>query len=187
VSLANSLTTVDSLFSSVSGHTHSGAHQGGALTAASIPDGSITSAKIADGTIATGDIAPNATSQLIANFFGGPTFNTTTTGSWIATPVTATGVSSGAPVRVEFMITLAHSAAGAVYYVALMLDGVTQANASRVAFGNANQNALLSYTYYLTLSAASHTFAVGVNNQTAGTLSIDGLVGHGIFVTEQKR
>ena len=59
LSLANSLRTVDGLFSSTTGHTHSGAHQGGSIgtiPAGSIPDGSITSAKLADGTVATADI-----------------------------------------------------------------------------------------------------------------------------------
>ncbi|MBO0884366.1 MAG: hypothetical protein J2P17_29360 [Mycobacterium sp.] len=58
--LANSLTTVDSLYNAVSGHTHNGAHQGGpigSVPVSAIPDGSITSAKIADGTIVAADIA----------------------------------------------------------------------------------------------------------------------------------
>ena len=63
IALANSLRTVDALFNNDTGHTHSGAHQGGpigAIPVGSIPDGSITSAKIQDGTIATADLANNA-------------------------------------------------------------------------------------------------------------------------------
>jgi len=44
--LGGSLTTVDSLFNASSGHTHSGAHQGGPITSAGVADGSITNAKL---------------------------------------------------------------------------------------------------------------------------------------------
>jgi hypothetical protein len=57
INLASSLQTLDALFSNTTGHTHSGAHQGGPVT---LPDGSITSAKIADGTIGTADLANSA-------------------------------------------------------------------------------------------------------------------------------
>jgi hypothetical protein len=59
-SLANSLTTLDSLFNNVSGHTHGGVHQGGPISsipASAIPAGSITSAMIVDGTIAAVDLS----------------------------------------------------------------------------------------------------------------------------------
>lgn len=54
ISLATSLTTLDALFNSATGHTHVGAHQGGPVAPAA---GSITSGMIADGTIATADLA----------------------------------------------------------------------------------------------------------------------------------
>jgi len=44
--LGGSLTTVDSLFNASSGHTHSGAHQGGPITSAGVADGSLTNAKL---------------------------------------------------------------------------------------------------------------------------------------------
>lgn len=59
-SLANSLTTIDSLFSNTSGHTHGGVHQGapiGSIPASAIPAGSIDSSKIADGAIQSIDLA----------------------------------------------------------------------------------------------------------------------------------
>ena len=61
--LRGSLITLDGLFSSSTGHTHGGAHQGGTISsipASAIPTGSITSAKIADGAIATIDLADGA-------------------------------------------------------------------------------------------------------------------------------
>jgi hypothetical protein len=60
ISLADSLRSLDALYNNVTGHNHSGAHQGGpvaSVPATAIADGSITSAKIADGAIATVDLA----------------------------------------------------------------------------------------------------------------------------------
>jgi hypothetical protein len=70
ISLANSLQTIDALFNNTTGHTHSGARQGGPIGTASIPDGSITSAKIADGTIASADLASHAVSLVNNGAFG---------------------------------------------------------------------------------------------------------------------
>lgn len=60
LSLADSLRTLDALFNNLSGHTHSGAHQGGPVTqvpVTAIPDGSITAIKIADGSVTTAELA----------------------------------------------------------------------------------------------------------------------------------
>src|SRR5262245_39845850 len=60
LSEAQNFRVLDGLFNNVTGHSHNGAHQGGAITsipAGAIPDGSITSAKIADNSILTADIA----------------------------------------------------------------------------------------------------------------------------------
>jgi hypothetical protein len=72
LSLADSLRTVDALYNNVTGHTHSGIHQGGpigSVPVGALADGSITSAKIADGAIATVDLADGAitTPKLAAN------------------------------------------------------------------------------------------------------------------------
>jgi hypothetical protein len=69
LSLADSLRTVDALFNNVTGHNHSGAHQGGPLGSGSIgtgaiADGAVTSAKIADGTIATADLADRSVTNI---------------------------------------------------------------------------------------------------------------------------
>ena len=79
VALANSLTTLDGLFNSTTGHTHGGAHQGGVLGPGAFPDntipgakivdGSIYSAKIADGTISKADLV----STIVEDLFGGAT------------------------------------------------------------------------------------------------------------------
>lgn len=71
LTLADSLRTVDALFNNVTGHNHSGSHQGGPIAGvppAAIPDGSITSAKIVDGTIQAIDLADGAvTTPKLAN------------------------------------------------------------------------------------------------------------------------
>jgi hypothetical protein len=74
LSLADSLRTVDALYNNVTGHTHSGVHQGGpiaSIPAGAIADGSITSVKIADGTIGTVDLANTAVTPIKLNL---PTF-----------------------------------------------------------------------------------------------------------------
>src|SRR4030095_10607855 len=70
INLADSLRSVDALFNNVTGHTHSGAHQGGPISyipVTSIPDGSITSVKIADGSITTGDLADDSVTSAKLN------------------------------------------------------------------------------------------------------------------------
>jgi len=73
LSLANSLRTVDGLFSNTTGHTHGGLHQGGPISsipAGAIPDGSVTSAKIADGTITALDMAAGAAATNVGTLGG---------------------------------------------------------------------------------------------------------------------
>jgi len=57
-SLRTSLQTLDGLFNTATGHTHNGAHQGGAITA--VADGSIQTADIADGAVTAAKLAPGA-------------------------------------------------------------------------------------------------------------------------------
>jgi hypothetical protein len=97
-SLANSLKTIDSLFSNASGHTHGGVHQGGpigSIPATAIPDGSITSAKIADGSIATVDLADGSVvaAKLAA---GAVTTSAIASGVTLATPTLTSPVLNSA-------------------------------------------------------------------------------------------
>jgi len=65
--LANSLRTLDALFSNVTGHNHGAAHQGGTIAnipASALADGIITSAKIADGAIQTQDLADSSVTSI---------------------------------------------------------------------------------------------------------------------------
>lgn len=86
IDLANTLSIVDGLFNNTTGHTHSGAHQGGILGANSFADNTIpgaklvdnsvnniklldltvTGAKIADGTITGSKLAANMLESLYA-------------------------------------------------------------------------------------------------------------------------
>jgi len=68
--LAGSLAILDGLFNQASGHTHSGAHQGGLLGPNSIPDNTLPGAKLVDGSVYAPKIA-NSTitvAKLVATF-----------------------------------------------------------------------------------------------------------------------
>lgn len=75
--LAGSLAILDGLFNNASGHTHSGAHQGGVLGANAFPDNTIPGAKLVDlsvygakiaaATITVDKLAANMLEALFAN------------------------------------------------------------------------------------------------------------------------
>lgn len=173
-SLANSLTTVDALFNSVSGHTHNGPHQGAAIEPAV---GSITSSMI----------APNAVQQQLGQFFGGVTFSTTTVSTWLVTPASVVVTSSGNLLRIEVSTALAHSLPGGLFFTTIGIDGTPQANLSQSQAPGANYMVSIAYTYYTTLSPGSHTIALYVQSANGGTLALSTLVGTVVSVTEQKR
>lgn len=97
-SLANSLTTLDSLFNNVSGHTHGGVHQGGPISsipASAIPAGSITSSMIVDGTIQNLDLAAGVAAANVGTLGGslsGSLPNPTIAAGAVGTSQIASGV-----------------------------------------------------------------------------------------------
>jgi hypothetical protein len=161
-SLANSLTTLDSLFSNVSGHTHGGVHQGGPISsvpASAIPDGSITSAKIADGSISTLDLADGAvTSVKIAD-------GTIATGDLADGAVTSAKIADGTIATADIAagaITAPLLAAGAVGTGAIA-DGAV--NSAKIADGSIASGDLAGS---LTLSSPTLNSAALNNSSTNG-------------------
>src|SRR5215471_5228060 len=157
LNLANSLRTLDALFNNVSGHNHGAAHNGGQIAAGAIANGTITSAMLADGTIVTADIAPNAVSQLIGSYGPTtPTFSSTTTGTWLNTPITVTGAAQGNPVRVYGFLTWSHSASGAAVDVGLAVDGALSVSFARDYAPFAAAAVSVAFDVLITPSVGSH-------------------------------
>ena len=201
ISLADSLRTVDALFNNVTGHIHAGAHQGGPIgliPATAIPDGSITSAKIADGTITaldiadgtitTAELAANTVTQLLGSYASAATFTTTTTGVWVATPVTSGLIAcSGVRTRVFCSGSFYHSVAGGLISVGLMTDGAP--GGGLLAANAPAPNYLVPFAWELVVTPApgNHTFTLGLINSTAGTAGLSSGVASVLYVTEEKR
>jgi len=64
IDLANSLGILDGLFNNATGHTHSGAHQGGLLGANSMVDNTIPGAKLLDGSVTYAKLAAGIVESL---------------------------------------------------------------------------------------------------------------------------
>lgn len=186
IGLKQALTTVDALFNNVSGHNHSSAHQGGPVVAGGIADGSITSAKIADGTIQTTDIAANAVQQQLGAYLATPTFSTTTTSTWLATPISVNVTTAGGLLRIEGFLTLTHSAANGLALVALY-RGTSAAGIFGSASSISGTPISIGFNLYEQPSAGSYTYSIYVYNAIAGTLATYNSVNSALYVTEQKR
>lgn len=200
LSLASSLTTLDALFNNTTGHSHSGAHQGGPVTAIgadAIPDGSITSAKIADGTItsadiadggiATIDIAANAVQQQLGSYYTGTNFATTTVAVWLPTPIAVSITTAGGLLRIEYLTALYHTVPGSTFYLAIGWDGLPTQPMGVGASCLSNVPVMFSGTLYYPLPAGAHSVQVFVQNGGPGTLSMFFQTESALFITEQKR
>ena len=206
ISLSNTLGTVDGLFNNVTGHTHSGAHQGGGIAtipASAIPDGSITSAKIADGTILNTDIAPGTigSSELqvgaaiaqLGSTQGISAFSTTTSGSYVGTGLGVTATSSGIVstfTRIACTVTFSQSTLAGAARLAIFRDGVVVIGALGLyhnAAAGQNLTFHLDVIETVVVPAGVHTWELRVNNLNAGTLACDGATYNTFSVLEYRR
>jgi hypothetical protein len=190
---------VQALAAALSTHVHDGAGKGlavaftgtppGSIPGSALADGSVTSAKIADGTIATVDIGLNQCQQNVAIGGGVLTFSTTTTASWVSTPLTATFTSAvGGLMRIEATVTAGHSVANGNFYVALGYDGGVPPTIANLVYSSAaNTNVTTTLIAYTSLAAGSHSVTVYVFNNTAGTCALNAATTQLLYVTEQKR
>ena len=115
-------------------------------------------------------------SIVLGCYQAGNGFSSATTGSWLtvtsASVVATPRMLAGDTVVVDIAVPAYHSVANAQLQVGLLVDGVIQTWAKHTTTG-ANQVATLSHRCVWTGSAAQHTFAVGVLNNTAGTMTLD--------------
>jgi hypothetical protein len=159
----------------------------GGITATQMAAGAVTSAAILDGTIATADVAANAIQQAIGTYLAAPTFSTTTTSAWVATPATFSVASQGGLVRLEWMVTLQHTVATAILYCQPGIDGVPGSSLGQITLPNAGLPFVITGVTYVTPSVGTHSYTLYIWLFSAGTLSASAGQSWGLYATEQKR
>jgi hypothetical protein len=205
---------VQNLAAAVSTHVHDGVHglvitpsansipgsaiQDGAITSAKIADGTIqstdladniiTSAKVVDGSLGSADLNPSAKiRQAGAKYIAAATFSSTTTSSYVMTPVLVTATLTGQKtVQVHFNVPLQHNTATAVILVGLAIDGGSIAQIGTWAVPAANSSTSKSGSYIYdggAIPAGSHTFTIALFS-TAGTMSLNSGAAAHLWVTE---
>ena len=157
------------------------------IVTANLADNSVTSAKIVDGTIATADVAINAIQNQVGQYVAIPTFSTTTTGAWLATPIAVSVATTGQLLRISGQTTFAHSTVGGRVLVAIAENAVNQNLVAMFDNAGVNYTTQIAWTIYVQPAAGTYTFAVYVQLVNAGTLSITGSVQSSLYVTEQLR
>jgi hypothetical protein len=172
LSLADSLRTVDALYNNVTGHTHSGIHQGGPIAsvpASALADGSITSVKIADGAIVTLDladgavttpkIAANAATQRVYAIFG-TAISVTNSGNVDSGDSITITTQAGSDLLVMARFPVVMSAtSSAVVGGSLLLDGAGYTMWNQVVQANEVSRPLImsGWMYAVGVPAATHT------------------------------
>lgn len=153
-----------------------------------LPVGSVTGAMIQDGTIGTVDIAPNQVQQQLGQYFAAPSFSSTTTATWLATPVSIAATTAGGLLRIEMFTSISHSTLGGIVLTTIGINGSTALGGmSTFTSPGAGYMVPVSYTLYQTLSAGANTFTLYVYNNNAGTLTLSSSVASLLSITEQKR
>jgi hypothetical protein len=137
--------------------------------------------------VTTAAIQANAVQQQLGSYVALPSFSTTATNTWTATPVAVTVSPGGGMLRIELTLNVSHSVAGATFYTGLMLDGSYLQNLSATTVPTAGGWLCISYVFYHTPSTASHTYAGAVYLISAGTITLSTVIQSTLFVTEQKR
>jgi hypothetical protein len=142
----------------------------------------------APGSITTDQLAAGAAQAQIGSYATAPTYSTTSIATWVATTVTTGSIAcTGAPCRIECSTQMYHSVAGGGFYTGLMLDGGVLVGMSYQICPASNYSLPISWVFYYTPSATSHTFTLCVNKDAAGTLTINPAAISCLYVTEQRR
>lgn len=131
--------------------------------------------------------AAGSAQQIIGQYVGTPGWSSSATGAWLTTTIsTGSIVCSGVRVRMECTAPLRHSVAGGQAYYGFMQDGVILANAGFFHAPGADYVVPISFTYYHYPSAGSHTYALGVLINSAGTVTTNPYSNSALYVTEQR-
>jgi hypothetical protein len=141
------------------------------------------------GSITTPMLAANAAQQLIGSYIGVPNWSSTTTSTWLLTPI-ATGpvACGGGLLRCETSFIVQHSVASGYFVSGLGWDGAVQVVMSATHAPGVNYQVTISYVYYVSGLSGSHNFQIFIAHYTAGTLSLPNISAFStLYVTEQKR
>jgi hypothetical protein len=167
--------------------------QGGQFTfgpgaALSMPAGLIATAFLADSSVTTAKLAANAASVPLMAHTLAAGWSTTTTAVWMNSGlVTPSFTAGGGECRIDFIITISHSATNAFLYTAVGVDSGVVDGTHYINFSpNANSFTALGFSFYITLAAGSHTVSWMFYNGNAGTINMP--AGYNkIYVHEMKR
>ena len=159
----------------------------GSITHADLAGDCVDSSNIVNGSVATADLAAGAAQAQIGSYSGSPTWSSNASG-YQETAVQATVACTGALVRLEATVNFYHTATAAALQFAFMVDGAL-ASGTLAVVNQAVGGYVMTATiiFYLTPSAASHRFAVAVNNLSAGTFNLYTGSAQSLWVTEQRR
>jgi hypothetical protein len=139
------------------------------------------------GSITTSMLAAGAAQQQLGSYYATPSFSTTVTSGWVATPVSFQATTAGGLLRLEASAALYHSVGGAGFYVGWMQDGVINPALAYYNAPGSNWTVNFGMTWYAQPAAGLHTFTLAVYNAAAGTLALQSAAVATLYVTEQKR
>jgi hypothetical protein len=133
-------------------------------------------------------ILPAGTAQApLGQYFGTPTWSSTTASTWLITVVGASVTTTGALVRVECAVTITHSTAGGQVYVGLAMDaGITAPSLGFAHVALAGGLVTVTFVFYHTPAAGAHNYSAMVYNASGGTVSLASAVNSWLYVTEQR-
>ena len=138
--------------------------------------------------IGTSQLQGNAANGPVAGYQAAPPFSTTTTSTWVNTPISVSHTSvTGGIIRIEWQIDLLHSVLGAGFQVGIARDNVTQASLATLNAYQANYVIHVSGVWYTQPGAGTYTYTLQVNNLNPGTLQTYTGSFAMLWVTEQKR
>ena len=130
----------------------------------------------------------NSVQAPLGNYLGAGTYSTTTTSTWAISPLAITVACSGGLLRFEVSTAVQHTVAGGTIILGIAMDGAPTLP-SRMIVGCSTASFAVPVTWidYGQPPAGTHTFAIMINNATAGTATL----GHSwmyttLWVTEQK-
>jgi hypothetical protein len=165
--------------------------QVGTIGTTEIADGGILAGDIANGVLTSTQLAGGAATSIIGIYQSIPSFSSSSTGTWIATPVAVTGTFSsvsGAITLIWATAVVSGSVQGGYARLGILKDGGPISGAhGLLMLPTAGYALTISLHAYDQPTQGNHTWAFGVINNTAGTIGLDGATVASLIVLELRR